>query len=88
MQDLSGLGGYIHFNLESKVIGLSTKKRLINRFRADSRLAKLPLYPNGWFHLLESASLGKNEAKYVSALGKSSHSRSQGIRDQFKCSDP
>nr|XP_018897040.1 PREDICTED: cholesterol 7-desaturase-like [Bemisia tabaci] len=68
--DLSGIEGDAHFNLESRHIGLSTKKRLINRLRTDSKTANVPIYPNGWFCLLESASLRKNEVKYISALGE------------------
>nr|XP_018897065.1 PREDICTED: cholesterol 7-desaturase-like [Bemisia tabaci] len=71
-QDLSGIDGDAHFKLESESrnFGLSTKRRLINRLRTDSRFSNLPLYPNGWFCLLESASLRNNKVKYVSALGE------------------
>ncbi|XP_017891357.1 cholesterol 7-desaturase [Ceratina calcarata] len=48
------------------------KKVLANHLDSKKRkLGKLPpVYPNGWFALLESYQLGKKEVKHVAALGQ------------------
>jgi len=39
--------------------------------RSKRRLGKLPpVYPNGWFVLLESSQLKRGQVKHVSALGE------------------
>ncbi|KAI5740321.1 hypothetical protein M8J76_002690 [Diaphorina citri] len=48
-----------------------TKKQLINDIRKARKIGNLPpVYPNGWFALLESSELKPKQAKYVSALGE------------------
>ncbi|KOX75969.1 hypothetical protein WN51_12399 [Melipona quadrifasciata] len=48
------------------------KTVLANHLESKKRkLGKLPpVYPNGWFALLESSQLGKGQVKHVAALGQ------------------
>ncbi|XP_076750250.1 cholesterol 7-desaturase nvd [Xylocopa sonorina] len=48
------------------------KKVLANHLESKKRkLGKLPpVYPNGWFALLESSQLGRGQVKHVAALGQ------------------
>ena len=50
----------------------SGKRVLANHLESKKRkLGKLPpVYPNGWFALLESSQLKKGQVKHVAALGQ------------------
>ncbi|KZC11277.1 hypothetical protein WN55_02368, partial [Dufourea novaeangliae] len=50
----------------------SNRKVLANYLESKRRkLGKLPpVYPNGWFALLESFQLGRRQVKHVAALGE------------------
>jgi cholesterol 7-dehydrogenase len=73
LQDLSGVG-YDHLLKDS---GLSlaqrkgrTKRQLVQEIRRLRKVGNLPpVYPNGWFSLLESTELAPGEVKHVPALG-------------------
>jgi len=73
LQDLSGVG-YDHLLKDS---GLSlaqrkgrTKRQVVQEIRRLRKVGNLPpVFPNGWFSLLESAELAPGEVKHVPALG-------------------
>lgn len=51
--------------------GKMSKKETANYMRRIRKTGDIPpVYPNGWFHLLDSSELKKGDSKYVSALGQ------------------
>lgn len=67
-QDLTGEKSDKFFKLPAKNDSMA-KDLLVSRLRRDPDAKKLPLYPNGWFRILESWELGLERVKYVAALG-------------------
>ncbi|KAJ4449081.1 hypothetical protein ANN_00476 [Periplaneta americana] len=48
-----------------------TKREMVREVRRMRKIGNLPpVYPNGWFMLLESDNLGPGEVKHVAALGE------------------
>ena len=51
--------------------GNRPKKEIANEVRRRREVGELPpVYPNGWFGLIESFNLKSGEAKHISALGE------------------
>jgi cholesterol 7-dehydrogenase len=73
LQDLSGVG-YDHL-LKGGGLSLAqrkgrTKRQLVQEIRRLRKVGNVPpVYPNGWFCLLESTELAAGEVKHVAALG-------------------
>ncbi|CAH0385433.1 unnamed protein product [Bemisia tabaci] len=67
--DLTGNKSDKHFQLPAKSEAMA-KEQLLSRLRNISAKQKLPLYPNGWFGLMESSEIGFDQMKHVSALGE------------------
>lgn len=74
VKDLSGVG-YDHL-LKGSGLSLAqrkgrTKRQLVQEIRRLRKVGNLPpVFPNGWFCLLESAELAPGEVKHVPALGE------------------
>lgn len=65
--------GYSHLDSRNSTYSRygKTKRQLVNEMRKARKIGNLPpVYPNGWFALLESNELKRKQAKYVSALGE------------------
>nr|XP_018915694.1 PREDICTED: cholesterol 7-desaturase-like isoform X2 [Bemisia tabaci] len=46
-------------------------QQLVKNIRKTSKIGNIPpVYPNGWFNILESSEVSKNQVKYVTALGE------------------
>jgi cholesterol 7-dehydrogenase len=66
--------GYDHL-LESSCLGLArrkgrNKRELVREVRRLRKVGKLPpVYPNGWFSLLDSRDLAPGDVKHIAALG-------------------
>jgi cholesterol 7-dehydrogenase len=73
LQDLSDVG-YDHL-LEGSSLGLARckgrkKRELVRDVRRLRKVGNLPpVYPNGWFSLLDSRDLAPGDVKHVAALG-------------------
>nr|XP_018896278.1 PREDICTED: cholesterol 7-desaturase-like isoform X1 [Bemisia tabaci] len=67
--DLTGEKSDKFFKLPAKNDSMA-KDLLVSRLRRDPNAKKFPLYPNGWFRILESWELGLERVKYVAALGE------------------
>jgi cholesterol 7-dehydrogenase len=73
LQDLSDVG-YDHL-LDGSGLALArskgrNKRELVREVRRLRKVGKLPpVYPNGWFSLLDSTDLAPGEVKHVAALG-------------------
>jgi cholesterol 7-dehydrogenase len=73
LQDLSDVG-YDHL-LGGSGLGLAqrkgrNKRDLVREMRRLRKVGNLPpVYPNGWFSLLDSADLAPGDVKHVAALG-------------------
>jgi hypothetical protein len=66
--------GYDHL-LEGSCLGLArckgrNKRELAREVRRLRKVGKLPpVYPNGWFALLDSRDLSPGDVKHIAALG-------------------
>ncbi|XP_072159186.1 probable cytochrome P450 313a1 [Bemisia tabaci] len=66
--DLTGAKGDKYFKLPAKNDAMA-KEHLKGRLQRKSGKS-IPVYPNGWFGILESSEIGRNEVKYVMALAQ------------------
>nr|XP_018900246.1 PREDICTED: cholesterol 7-desaturase-like isoform X3 [Bemisia tabaci] len=64
--DLTGAKGDKYFKLPAKNEAMAIE-HLKGRLQRKSGKS-IPVYPNGWFGILESSEIGRNEVKYVMAL--------------------
>jgi cholesterol 7-dehydrogenase len=73
LQDLSdvGYGHLLDGNAKKMALRRGKKKReLVREMRRLRKIGNLPpVYPNGWFSLLDSTELVPGEVKHVTALG-------------------
>lgn len=68
-KDLTGERSDKYFRLPAKNDAMA-KEHFRSRLQQERGSGKLPIYPNGWFGILESSEIGRNEVKNVTALGK------------------
>ncbi|XP_018896366.2 cholesterol 7-desaturase nvd-like [Bemisia tabaci] len=69
ISDLTGEKSDKYFRLPAKNDAMA-KEHFRSRLQQERGSGKLPIYPNGWFGILESSEIGRNEVKYVTALGE------------------
>nr|XP_018896366.1 PREDICTED: cholesterol 7-desaturase-like [Bemisia tabaci] len=69
ISDLTGERSDRYFRLPAKNDAMA-KEHFRSRLQQERGSGKLPIYPNGWFGILESSEIGRNEVKYVTALGE------------------